>query len=415
MTNVNESLRIRHFLSIEKFYWEIKDFNIITGDMGSGKSLCIKLLKFFEDIIPELIVLPYDQFLANLEYDVFLKKIKDDFNNIFYFEQNNSSGHKIFNIEYTFSYEDQKIQIIIKNDESRNITTDSSFIMELLKYWKGYSEKQIDPGHITPDGFGEVKLFLYNELLKRFGGHFPIATIFIPASRAALAFGSGFGDNYLKEYNGLVHVLPKFTSRNPELINSILKAKIKIDNGTLFLESNDGRMVPIEKASSGQQEIVYVLILLDRLGNFRYSYGRDQSIFIEEPSAHLFPLEQKQTIELITQLFISLKEKENFVRIFITTHSPYILNSMNNILKKGRLIEKYTDRADIINERVDIPYLLSDEISAYFIGNDGVGNSMIDEKEGDLYNSKILEISYSIDEETRKLSELNNELFNDEG
>jgi hypothetical protein len=88
---------------------------------------------------------------------------------------------------------------------------------------------------------------------------------------------------------------------------------------------------------------------------------------------------------------------------------------MNNILKKGRLIERYKDREDMINKKIDIPHLLSNEISAYFIGIDGVGKSMIDEEEGYLYNDKISEISYVIDDETRRLSELNNELLDEEG
>ncbi|MDR0641397.1 MAG: ATP-binding protein [Treponema sp.] len=278
--------------------------------------------------------------------------------------------------------------------------------------WKRYLGKK---DHITPDGFGEVKLFLHNELLKIFGGHFPIATTFIPASRAALAFGSDINDDYLKDYNNLANILPRFKSRSPKLIDHILKANIKIDNGSLWLESEDGRKVPISKASSGQQEIVYVLMLLDKLGNFRYSYGKDHSLFIEEPLAHLYPLEQKQTIELITQIFNSLKEKDNPIRFFITTHSPYILNSMNNILKKGGLIEKYGRKTDKINAAINIPYLFGKDLSAYFIDADGTGKTMLDETERYLYSDKIAEISYSIDNDTRKLSELNNELLDDEG
>jgi predicted ATPase len=232
-----------------------------------------------------------------------------------------------------------------------------------------------------------------------------------------MAFGSVSGDDYLREYNDLINFLKRIQSRNLVLINSILKAKIVIDtnDSTLWLESNDGRKVPIAKASSGQQEIVYVLMLLDKLGKFRYSYGKNQSLFIEEPSAHLFPLEQKQTIELITRIFTSLKEEKNPARIFITTHSPYVLNSINNILKKGSLLEKYANRAERINSEVDIPHLFIDEISAYFIDGDGVGNSMVDKEGKYLYDDRIAEISYLIDEDTNKLSELNNEFFDNEG
>jgi hypothetical protein len=86
---------------------------------------------------------------------------------------------------------------------------------------------------------------------------------------------------------------------------------------------------------------------------------------------------------------------------------------MNNILKKGSLLDKYGNQADRIKAEVDIPHLFVKEISAYFIGSEGVGKSMIDEKEKYLYADKIAEISYFIDEDTRKLSELNNELLDD--
>jgi predicted ATPase len=409
-----EVLKIRNFLSIKEFDWEIKDFNIITGDMGSGKSLCIKLLKFFEDIIPNLLILPYEEFLSNLDYENFLKNLKRKFAGIFYFTSDESGSHTVFSIKYKFSNGNRTIEIDITNDENNTIYIESIFLKDLLNEWKRHLKKD---EITTPDGVKEVKLFLFNELQKKFAGHFPIATIFAPASRAALAFGSVSGDDYLREYNDLINFLKRIRGRNSALISSILKAKIIIDmnDSTLWLESNDGRKVPIAKASSGQQEIVYVLMLLDKLGNFHFSYGKDQSLFIEEPSAHLFPLEQKQTIELIARIFTSLKGEENPARIFITTHSPYVLNSMNNILKKGSLLEKYGGHADRINAEVNIPHLFINEVSAYFIDANGIGKSMIDRNKKYLYDDKIAEISYLIDEDTNKLSELNNELLDDEG
>jgi predicted ATPase len=411
MNNVTELLKIDNFLSIKNFEWKIEDFNVITGDMGSGKSLCIKLLKFFEDIIPNLLVLPYEQFLSNLEYDFFLKRIKRDFGNVFYFPSDNSKGNKIFNIEYIFMYETQKIEINIRNDTNGDVIIKSNFLEELLSTWKEYLAKQ---KNVTPDGFGEVKLFLHNDLQKKFGNHFPGASIFIPASRAALAFGSISGDSYLKDYNELINILKRVPSQDPVLTNSILKAKVKRISGNVWLESSDGRRVPISKASSGQQEIIFVLMILDKLGNFQFSYGKDLSLFVEEPSAHLFPLEQKQTIEYIVLKFNKLKEEKNAVRFFITTHSPYILNSLNNILKKGSLIEKYDNKKDEIDNVVEIPYLFAKDISAYFIDGNGVGKTMIDEKEKYIYDDKIAEISYFIDEDARKLSELKNEFLNAE-
>lgn len=412
---IKETLEVNNFLSISYIKWEFKQFNIITGDMGAGKSLCIKLLKFFEDIISNLLVLPYDNFLKNLDISQFYIYLSGKFSACFTLQASESNKMPLFKIIYEFSYKEDICDIVIEGNNEINIVFKSVFLENLLAEWKRHLQKKNIAGNarITPDGFDEVKNFLYAELLKKFSGLFPMATTFIPASRAALAFGSDFTDIYLKDYKKMIDVLPQFMSRNREIIKNILKAKMKI-NGSLLLESDDGRQVPIAMASSGQQEIVYVLMLLDKLGNYQYKYGKIQSLFIEEPSAHLFPLEQKQTVELIVQIYNLLKYNENLVRFFITTHSPYILNSLNNILKKGRLLKRFENQSDKIHSAVDIPHLYADEISAYFIDGKGTGESMLDEDKQYLYAEKITDISRDIDIVTQKLSELNNELLDEE-
>lgn len=47
---MHEKLEITNFLSISHLEWEPKAYNIITGEMGSGKSVCMKLLYFIYEI-----------------------------------------------------------------------------------------------------------------------------------------------------------------------------------------------------------------------------------------------------------------------------------------------------------------------------------------------------------------------------
>jgi len=407
-----EILEINNFLSIKDIKWEFNRFNIITGDMASGKSICIKLVQFFEEIIPNLLIAPYEDFLVYLKdsKNFFNYLITEVFSIIFTFKT--SKTLPSYRIIYTYSYKEEIFSVTITGD-SANISITSLFLENLLSEWNEIVKnmKFDHPEKVTPDGFKEMKMSFYNGLLKRFGGYFPIATTFVPASRAALAFGSSHNDPHLKDYKQLVDVLPRYMSGNQEIINTILKAKMKFEAGFLYLESDDGRKVPIAKASSGQQEIVYVLMLLDKLGSFYYTYGKHHSVFIEEPSAHLFPLEQKQTIELIVNIFNLLKVNGNPVRFFITTHSPYVLNSLNNSLTKGALLDKYKDQEDRINKDFDIPYLKADEISAYFINNDGTADNMLDMNEKYMFADKIDKISIEIDKITAGLSQLKNRLY----
>jgi len=410
-----EILEIHDFLSIKYIKWEFEKFNIITGDMAAGKSLCIKLIQFFEDIIVNLLIAPYDDFLAFLndskKFYNFL--IEQKFKSIFILTTSENKERPLFRITYTFSYKEKTFSVTITGTDSTDINFESPFLENLLSEWKETILANNLIEIVTPDGFKETKLTLYNDLLKRFGSYFPIATTFVPASRAALAFSSNHTDHHLKEFNQLVAFLPTIQSGNQEIqkiINIILKAKMIFEGRALYLESDDGRKTPIAKASSGQQEIVYVLMVLDKLGNFYYTYGRHHSVFIEEPSAHLFPLEQKQTIELIVKIFNILKGNGNPVRFFITTHSPYVLNSLNNSLTKGALLDKYKEQENRINKAVDIPHLKADEISAYCINIDGTFENMLDMDEKYMFAKKISDISFEIDNVTAELSQLKNEL-----
>jgi len=88
-----------------------------------------------------------------------------------------------------------------------------------------------------------------------------------------------------------------------------------------------------------------------------------------------------------------------------------VLNSLNNSLTKGALLDKYKEQENRINKAVDIPYLNADEISAYCINNDGTFDNMLDMNEKYMFAVKIDDISGMIDKVTAELSQLKNELY----
>jgi ABC-type transporter Mla maintaining outer membrane lipid asymmetry ATPase subunit MlaF len=48
---ITEHITIRNFFTVKEFDWEIKEFNVLIGGMGTGKSVCVKLLCFFERVL----------------------------------------------------------------------------------------------------------------------------------------------------------------------------------------------------------------------------------------------------------------------------------------------------------------------------------------------------------------------------
>jgi hypothetical protein len=266
----------------------------------------------------------------------------------------------------------------------------------------------------------EVRVRIHEEITHDFMNKLPITGIFVPASRAALAVvgsNTAFKDPFLSEFANFKDFLLSYSdiSLSHELAD-ILKVKNIVENtkdeGDVVLVHNDGRTVPSLFSSSGQQELVYLLLLMEKLPEITkngFLYGKMLSVFVEEPSAHLFPKEQKELIENIAALF--QKKNELNTRYFITTHSPYVLNVINNMLRKGSIISRNQKQTEEINKEIPFPSLFIEEVSASFINEDGTVTDMLDPNEEILFADKIADISYLINEDTIQLDNLSNKLI----
>ena len=153
------------------------------------------------------------------------------------------------------------------------------------------------------------------------------------------------------------------------LKRQILQGEYLNRDGEERLQVSDDKYVKINFASSGQQEVVWILNVL-----FYYVLNNKKTYFIiEEPESHLFPNAQKLIAE-----YIAMVGNYGGNQIFITTHSPYILGAVNNLL----YAEKISN--DVPAEDLDaiIPqsrWLSFQALAAYFIQNGEVNLCTDDE------------------------------------
>lgn len=158
---------------------------------------------------------------------------------------------------------------------------------------------------------------------------------------------------------------------------------------------DDGKYVKINFSSSGQQESVWILNLL-----FYYLLQQNPILFIiEEPESHLFPESQKYITELI-----ALVNNCNH-SVVLTTHSPYVLGTLNNLLYVHNIQSQYLEKADDI-----IPkslWLDSNNFNSWFVKNGTIENCM-DSEIHMIQNEKIDEISRVINNDFDELLELQN-------
>jgi len=115
------------------------------------------------------------------------------------------------------------------------------------------------------------------------------------------------------------------------MATSILQGNYSREGEKEFLV-NDGKKNELIHTSSGQQSVLPLIISL--LRPFLLKSSTPFNYYIEEPEAHIFPDAQYEMIKLISEINGSHKSAGQY---FITTHSPYILSSINNLIIAGSL------------------------------------------------------------------------------
>lgn len=142
----------------------------------------------------------------------------------------------------------------------------------------------------------------------------------------------------------------------------ILKGEYEIDQNGEKIKISDLESVYLKDASSGQKESIRILqyVLLSILENQRFFR------VVEEPEAHLFPVAQKKLIELLVLMANYMPESQ----LVITTHSPYVLTVINNLLFAARVIGKNPKVAKDVDKIIDQAFSIDPKLfSAYSLAS----------------------------------------------
>ena len=392
---MHEKLEITDFLSISHLEWEPKAYNIITGEMGSGKSICMKLLYFIYEIFNVTI---FNNFSKDIfKQEEFYSKLKVQFLKLFTINMNESSKIEYFILDDMQQLE--KFDFCIKIDEG-DISFESEYITKHLETWNLKTTQGLKQERFDNDE--QIKKAIFQDIATSIGSFFPFGQIYFSDLRTLLAEPNTIipTDECTREMLAYKGILGRSISQaqlteptrlfynDTKLIKSLINKIFKILHITDVENSLDGtflihngRKTSIDKCSSGQRELFYLLNFIVLMQTSTFSYGNMAILFIEEPEAHLFPNEQKMILELLGEVFNLLNENGVKWRFFITTHSPYILNALNNMLFKSVVLKKCnTDSKKIeqVNATVPFPPLAPEKVSAIFIKKTDNGCSSYD-------------------------------------
>lgn len=169
--------------------------------------------------------------------------------------------------------------------------------------------------------------YVYNE----------IPSVYIPAERILMSVLSKAIFSFYEKGINIPDCLKIFANKYSLAKDNQEQYKINFLNLEVHFDSttNDkirlenGEEIELTQASSGLQSIIPLLSVFD-LG-----LDTDTCTIIEEPELNLYTQVQKDLTEYLVK-----RTKEMKAKLFITTHSPYILSTVQNLLQAATLPQK---------------------------------------------------------------------------
>lgn len=387
-----KTLHVKNFGPIKDANIELKPVNLFIGEQSIGKSTLAKLITIFTDHVSLCEIVKgkntlWEYQLKEYNLDIY----KDD---PYYIAFDMHEDDQAFHIEV----EAGNISFYLI-DGNQKITDKDKITTKIITLKKIFHEDKF-----AEEWRKKAAAGIPNEdLLNLFSN-----SLYIPAERIICSVLTNLMPAlYLAKSsipNNLVRFLMELNnakSEYPKLPIDLLNISFNYeDNKDFIIVDATQQSIPMAAASSGIQSLVPLLLVL------RYVIDKREyaSFVIEEPECNLFPTKQ---VELLREIIRMVKDPTHILTI--TTHSPYLLSAMNNILFAGDL---YKSGGEELRKHIDsiIPngsLLDASDCSVYSLGeeiNEGIYcKSLIDPETGMIDFNSLDGVSEELGEEFDEL------------
>jgi predicted ATPase len=351
---MNEKLIVKNFGPIKDAELELKKVTVFIGPQGSGKSTLAKLVAIFKD----------DDFLTEKHLDsssnsTFVKY------GIQYFLEHGEFTFESKEYVYNFSYP-YVSKLIPKspvpkhffvggNPSFPDFDSYKNFFFK-LRYQEAipYENSDISPikKYIASIANNNVKYIPTERLLisSISDSILGLLSAEVALQKSTIDFGRDFEVSRSKISN---------------LFINYLNITYRYENGQNLVFHNETDAIPLSASASGHQSVIPIHLVVDNLFN-----KGNHHFIIEEPELNLFPTTQKQLIG-----YLADKCTQNGNELLMTTHSPYVLSSLNILLFAYQVAHKYPESASEVEKVVPREQWLNpDDFAAYYVGEDENGN-----------------------------------------
>lgn len=141
--------------------------------------------------------------------------------------------------------------------------------------------------------------------------------------------------------------MPRFTRAFNKIFSGLTYSHIENKgNYKSIVFTKSGKMIPIEKLSSGEKQIVYRgCFLLKDINALKGAF-----VFIDEPEISLHPVWQEKIMDYYKGIFTD-KNGIQTSQIFVATHSPFIIHNENRINDKVIVLARDIDGNIVVKDK----------------------------------------------------------------
>ena len=399
---MSEKLIVKNFGPVKDAELELKKVTIFIGPQGSGKSTLAKLVAICKD---------GERSFLRSEIPV-----SYNYNESYY-------GLKTFKNEKSFfSFSSDILKLSNKGAMTEITLNELGEILEKDgKTIKNKLSKDLENQNLD-NMSKELRRFDADlEYAKMFYKYNITSTTYIPENRSSVTYLSSslfglmnndvnlpkiltaFGNKYSIASTNDAKEDIRFVKVEGHIIGSKKPKYIELfdlqfqhrDGQDFLIDTKNNYEINLKDSASGMQSSIPLILVV----RHEYSQGNKHFI-IEEPELNLFPTTQKELVG-----YLADKCTQNGNELLMTTHSPYILTALNNLIFAFQVAQVLPDRADEIAQIIPREQWLNpDDVAAYYVGEDenrekGGVHSIFNRKTGLIGQNELDETSEELGDE----------------
>jgi hypothetical protein len=410
-------LTVKNFSVIKDAELKFGKITVLIGPQSSGKSLLCKLAYFCES---EIINIAISSVTSQSSFSVFENAVEKEF--LRWFPR---GGWTM--TPFTVSFTSQEYEVTVFSPSDLEPTTQVGVAFGGL-----FKEKYIERLAANASAKHHKAVSTSSNLLSSLaqlsfrwlaGRGLSDSSVYIPLERSYfLDIRKGYrvlgseGDPISAAFAAIfANSLGQGLQRNR--VVKFIEGDVDSDPGGWSFAFRDGRLLPLSDLSSGGKETLPILSILDLYENQIRKPGWDpegtnatsaqtyqfDDFTIEEPEASVFPSTQFELVKEFAELANNSDFRPHFT---ITTHSPYILSSFNNLIEADQVAAARPELRNEVAKLIPENYWIeSSDFKAYCI-KDGVLESIMDTETGLISANYLDSVSETIGAEFDELLRL---------